>query len=131
MIPRTPNHQFKNIVYENNYVLFSGMSNINAPLSGFGFLSRGINMQEDSAVKNNVFLGGNSYMMGIEIYSEKYLLDYEGNIYAAFGDVPVFFSKNAPICFSPQAEAVMCDILKDETGEYLILQRHQWTDFDW
>lgn len=129
-----PEHQFRNIAYRGNYVLYSGMSpwtdteNVN----GAFMIDGGPNMQDGTVeVRDNVFFASGDCLVYIKTYVPEYLPDFEGNRYAQFGDRPLILSETAPTCCAVNAEEGVRGLLDDRSGEILTLSRSKWQTVDW
>ena len=114
-----PNHQFRNIVFTGNYVLFSGYSDWTD--LGMAFCSQGGPNMQDGTVKvtDNLFFTGEYALLYVETYVPEYLPDFQNNRYVQMGSSPLLLSASTGYYCCPDAQAFVSDFLKDESGEVL------------
>ena len=114
-----PNHQFRNIVFTGNYVLFSGYSDWTD--LGTAFCSQGGPNMQDGTVKvtDNLFFAAEYTLLYVETYVPEYLPDFAGNRYVQMGGSPLLLSANTRYYCCPDAQGFLSDFLKDESGEAL------------
>lgn len=134
-----PDHQFRNVSFQGNYVFYSTMSGwtdngqeIQGAHTGAFSMEGGPNMQDDTVkVQDNVFFAAGESLVYINTYTEEYLPDFEGNRYLQFSDSLFLSSMSAPCYWSGSAQEGVRDLLKDESGEVLALSRNRWGEIDW
>ena len=123
-----PEFMFKNCVYEDNYVLFSGLSDwvsMNAACSGS--IDGGLNLQEGCAIRNNVFFASRDCLFFINQLHPDTLPDFEGNAYIQYLSYPLLWLNEANEKYGMKdAESVIRDTLGDESGTYTILYSMRW-----
>lgn len=127
-----PNHMFRNVVFEDNYILFTGMNGWldNGDAPAFADVG-GPNMQEGCAVRDNVFFMARTPLIQIDTYASEYLLDFEGNRYLQHASVPVVISASGDVTgrFSDREEVL--NILEDSAGSVTQLYSEGWDNLDW
>lgn len=125
-------HMFKNCIYEDNYVLFSGLNDWLATFrvtNAFADVG-GPNLQEGCAVRNNVFFAAKTSLVRIETYVTEYLPDFEGNQYVQYAGNPVVSSESGDHngVFFKQED--VRELLIDTTGTVTTLYS-DWDTLGW
>lgn len=127
-----PNHMFRNVVFEDNYVLFTGLNGWldNGDAPAFADVG-GPNMQEGCAVRDNVFFMARTPLIQIDTYASEYLIDFEGNQYLQHASVPVVTSFSGDVTgrFSDGVEVL--DVLDDSSGSVTLLYADGWDNLGW
>ncbi len=130
-----PNHQFKNIVIRNNYVISGNESSWTdkGNYTALFTIDGGPNMQDGTVkVENNLFFGSqDASLIYINTYAEEYLPDFEGNTYVQYGNKLLLHCVSAPNISHANAEDGLKQILKDDTAEYLWLNPSNWDSTEW
>lgn len=127
-----PNHMFQNVVFEDNYVLFCGMSDWLMDRNSVAIgIDGGPNLQENCAFRNNAFFGAADTLLYINRYVQKNLPDFEGNRYLQLGSGGYLWADWADYYSSLDAETVVRDLLQDETGRFGVLHHDSWNTLDW
>lgn len=129
-----PEHQFRNIAFRGNYVLYSGMSswtdtkNVNASF----LIDGGPNMQDGTVeVTDNVFFAADDCLVFIKTYVPEYLPDFERNHYVQLGSKRLIFIETIPNYWGAYEEEGIRERLADQSGEILILTSPRWKSVDW
>ncbi|MDD3920786.1 MAG: hypothetical protein PHO41_06430, partial [Eubacteriales bacterium] len=125
-----PNHMFKNVVYEDNYILFTGLADWNSRnASCSAGIDGGPNLQEGCAFRNNLFLGSRDAVVYINQLHPDTLPDFEGNEYIQYLSYPLLWLNEAGEKHRMEdAESIIRDILGDESGTYTMLHSMRWDD---
>ncbi|MDD3921333.1 MAG: hypothetical protein PHO41_09210, partial [Eubacteriales bacterium] len=123
-----PNHMFKNVVYEDNYILFTGFadwnSRNNACASG---IDGGPNLQEGCAFRNNLLLGSRDAVVYINQLHPDTLPDFEGNEYIQYLSCSLLWLNEAGEKYRMEdAQSVIRETLGDESGTYTVLHSMRW-----
>ena len=134
-----PDHQFRNISFRDNLVFYSTMSDwvdtgedVDGCFTGAFTIDGGPNMQDGTVeVRDNVFFAARECLVYIRTYVPEYLPDFEGNCYAQFSDGVFLSSVSAPCYWSGNAPEGVRELLKDGSGEVLVLSRNRWETPDW
>ena len=127
-----PDYMFKNCIYEDNYVLFSGLNDWLATFkvtNAFADVG-GPNLQERCAVRDNVFFAASKSLVRIETYATEYLPDFEGNQYVQYAGNPVVSSESGDRngVFFKQED--VRELLFDTTGTVTTLYS-DWDTLGW
>lgn len=122
-----PEHKFVNCLYEDNWVLFTGLEDwMDQSFSPAFAHEGGPNLQEGCAVRNNVFFVARSAIVYIQTYVEAYFPDFEGNTYVQYSDIPLIHSDSANLetdIYDPQTAL---EVLGDESGTVVLLDEDIW-----
>lgn len=129
-----PAHQFRNIAFRGNYVLYTGMSSWTDTenTNGSFLIDGGPNMQDGTVkVTDNVFFATDGCLVFIKTYVPEYLPDFEGNHYVQLGSRPLILSETAPSYWGTNAEEGIHGLLDDQSGEILSLSSPRWSAVEW
>lgn len=128
-----PDHMLKNILFENNYALLSGMNDWASKNTALSIaIEGGPNLQERCAFRNNVLLGSRDCMIFINQFHPDTLPDFEGNQYIQYTGYPVLLLREAGEKYSGKdAEELLRNFPGDESGAYVPLKSMKWNVFDW
>ncbi len=129
-----PNHQFKNCVYEDNYVLYSGLCDwVDTDNYAPAFaMDGGPNMQDGTVVvRNNVFFAARTALIYMKTYASEYMPKFSGNQYIQLGGAPFLWHESSFYYASANAREGILNILGDETGKVTTLSRYHWENKDW
>lgn len=127
-----PNHMFKNLVVEDNLVLFCGMTNWHMDRNSVGVgVDGGPNLQEDCVFRNNAFFGAADTLFYINQYVPENLPAFEGNRYLQLGTGGYLWSGWEDYYSCLKAETVVRNVLQDQTGEFGFLIHSTWSKLDW
>lgn len=134
-----PDHQFRNVSFRDNYVMYSTMSDwvdtgedVHGFTTGSFTIDGGPNMQDGTVeVKNNVFFAARECLVYIRTYVPEYLPDFECNCYAQFSDGVFISSVSAPCYWSANADEGVVETLFDNSAEVLSLSRANWGAVEW
>ncbi|MBO5092936.1 MAG: right-handed parallel beta-helix repeat-containing protein [Lachnospiraceae bacterium] len=118
-----PEHQFKNCIYEDNYIMFTGMEDWLDDGASPAFVHEGgPNMQEGCVVRDNVFFGARTALVYIEEYDPAYFPEFRNNIYIQYEEYPYIFCQNREVSEIFSSKAAL-SFLKDEEGKALSLSK--------
>jgi len=127
-----PDHMFKNCIFEDNYVLFTGrndwLDSGDAP--AFADVG-GPNLQEGCAVHDNVFFVSRTPLVQIDTYVTEYLPDFEGNQYVQYALTPIVWSVSGDCTGTFFGQTDVSEVLSDTTGVVTTLYSSGWNKLDW
>ena len=127
-----PDHMFKNCIFEDNYVLFTGrndwLDSGDAP--AFADVG-GPNLQEGCAVRDNVFFASRTPLVQIDTYVTEYLPDFEGNQYVQYAPTPIVWSVSGDCTGTFFGQTDVSEVLSDTTGVVTTLYSSGWNKLDW
>lgn len=129
-----PDHQFRNVSFRDNWVFYSTMSSwtdngeeVQGFHTGAFSIDGGPNMQDGTVeVRDNVFFAARECLVYIKTYMPEYLPDFEGNCYAQFSHGAFISSMSAPCYWSGNAREGVRDLLRDDSGEILVISQNRW-----
>ena len=127
-----PNHMFKNCIFEDNYVLFTGLNDWldSGDAPAFADVG-GPNLQEGCAVINNVFFASRTPLVQIDTYVTEYLPDFEGNQYVQYAPAPIVWSVSGDYTGTFSSQDDVCGVLSDATGAVTMLYSSDWDKLSW
>ena len=130
---RNPEMMFKNLIYEDNMVLFTGLNDWLSKNTSCAFaVDGGPNLQEGAVVRNNVFFASRDCLFYLNQYHEDTIADYEGNQYIQFSGYPhLLLNEEQRRYYADEAEYAIRELLGDETGTITTLNSMKWDDLDW
>ena len=124
-----PERKFVDCIYEDNWVLFTGLEDwMDQSYSPAFSHEGGPNLQEGCAIRNNVFFVARSAIVYIQEYVEEYFPDFEGNTYVQYADIPLIHSDSENLdmdYYDPQAAM---EVLGDESGTVILLNEDIWSN---
>lgn len=124
-----PERKFVDCIYEDNWVLFTGLEDwMDQSFSPAFSHEGGPNLQEGCAVRDNVFFVARSAIVYIQEYVEEYFPDFEGNTYVQYADIPLIHSDSENLdmdIYEPQAAM---EALGDESGTVILLGEDIWNN---
>lgn len=124
-----PERKFVDCIYEDNWVLFTGLEDwMDQSYSPAFSHEGGPNLQEGCAIRNNVFFVARSAIVYIQEYMEEYFPDFEGNTYVQYADIPLIHSDSENLdmdYYDPQAAM---EVLGDESGTVILLNEDIWSN---
>lgn len=134
-----PDHQFRNVSFRDNWVFYSTMSSwtdngeeVQGFHTGAFSIDGGPNMQDGTVeVRDNVFFAARECLVYIKTYMPEYLPDFEGNCYAQFSHGAFISSMSAPCYWSGNAREGVRDLLRDDSGEILVISQNRWGEVEW
>ncbi|MBM6830050.1 hypothetical protein H9X85_09545 [Anaerotignum lactatifermentans] len=126
-------HMFQNCTFEDNMVLFSGLSKENSFNEACAFaVDGGNNPQKDCAVRNNVFFCSRDALLLWTLCDTQMLPEFSGNQYIQYNSYPyLYVIEPYQKCWADQAEYVVREFLGDETGSYTTLYSFRWDTLNW
>ena len=126
-------HMFQNCTFEDNMVLFSGLSKENSFNEACAFsVDGGNNPQEGCAVRNNVFFCSRDALLLWTLCDAQMLPEFSGNQYIQYNSYPyLHVIEPYQKCWADQAEYVVREFLGDETGSYTTLYSFSWDTLNW
>lgn len=126
-------HMFQNCTFEDNMVLFSGLSKENSFNEACAFaVDGGNNPQEGCAVRNNVFFCSRDALLFWTLCDAQMLPEFSGNQYIQYNSYPyLYVIEPYQKCWADQAEYVVREFLGDETGSYTTLYSFGWDTLNW
>lgn len=123
-----PSHMFKNVVYEDNCLLFTGLhdwSSYNASCA-LG-IDGGPNLQEGCAFRGNVFFGSRDTLVYINQLHPDTLPEFAGNTYIQFSGYPSLWLNEAETKYpASQGDTAVRDVLGDGDGKAVTLCSMRW-----
>ena len=130
---RNPEMMFKNLIYEDNMVLFTGLNDWLSKNTSCAFaVDGGPNLQEGAVVRNNVFFASRDCLFYLNQYHEDTIADYEGNQYIQFSGYPhLLLNEEQRRYFADEAEYAIRELMGDETGTITTLNSTKWDKLDW
>jgi len=130
---RNPEMMFKNLVYEDNMVLFTGLNDWLSKNTSCAFaVDGGPNLQEGAVVRNNVFFASRDCLFYLNQYHDDTIADYEGNQYIQFSGYPyLLLNEEQRRYFADEAEYAIRELMGDETGTITTLNSTKWNKLDW
>lgn len=130
---RNPEHMFKNFIYEDNMILFTGLNDwLSKHISCAFGVDGGPNLQEGIIVRNNVFFASRDCLFFINQYHADTIADYEGNQYIQYRGYPyLLLMEEQRRFYADEAEYVVKELLGDETGTITTLNSMKWDKFGW
>ena len=130
---RNPDMMFKNMVYEDNIVLFTGLNGWLSKITSCAFsVDGGANLQEGAVVRNNVFFASRDCLLYLNQYHKDTLADYEGNKYIQYKGYPyLLLNEEQRRYFADEAEYAVKELLRDKTGTITTLNSMKWDNLDW
>lgn len=134
-----PDHQFRNVSFRDNWVFYSTMSSwtdngeeVQGFHTGAFSIDGGPNMQDGTVeVRDNVFFAARECLVYIKTYMPEYLPDFEGNCYAQFSHGAFISSMSAPCYWSGNSREGVRDLLRDDSGEILVISQNRWGEVEW
>lgn len=117
-----PERQFIDCIYEDNYIVFTGLESwMDQSFSPAFAHEGGPNLQQGCEIRDNVFFVARSALIYIDQYVEEYFPDFEGNTYVQYQDIPLIHSDSLEEMdiFDPQ---MAMDVLGDQTGTVILLE---------
>lgn len=124
-----PEHKFVDCIYEDNWVLFTGLEDwMDQSFSPAFAHEGGPNLQEGCAVRNNVFFVARSSIVYIQEYVEEYFPDFEGNTYVQYADIPLIHSDSVNLEMDIYDPQTAMEVLRDETGTVILLREDIWNN---
>lgn len=124
-----PERKFVDCIYEDNWVLFTGLEDwMDQSFSPAFSHEGGPNLQEGCAIRNNVFFVARSTIVYIQKYVEEYFPDFEGNTYVQYADIPLIHCDSENLetdIYDPQAAM---EVLGDESGTVILLNEDIWSN---
>ena len=134
-----PDHQFRNVSFRDNWVFYSTMSSwtdngeeVQGFHTGAFSIDGGPNMQDGTVeVRDNVFFAARECLVYIKTYMPEYLPDFEGNCYAQFSHGAFISSMSAPCYWGGNAREGVRDLLRDDSGEILVISQNRWGEVEW
>ena len=126
-------HMFRNCTFEDNMVLFSGLSRENSFNGACAFaVDGGSNPQEGCAVRDNVFFCSRDALLFWTLCDAEMLPEFSGNQYIQYNSYPyLHVTEPYQKCWADQAEYVVREFLGDETGSYTTLYSFSWDTLNW
>ena len=126
-------HMFRNCTFEDNMVLFSGLSGENSFNESCAFaVDGGSNPQEDCAVRDNVCFCSRDCLFLWTLCDPEMLPEFSGNRYVQYNSYPyLYVIEPYQKCWADQVEYVVREFLGDETGSYTTLYSFGWDTLDW
>ena len=127
-----PDHMFKNCIFEDNYVLFTGLNDWldSGDAPAFADVG-GPNLQEGCAVHDNVFFVSRTPLVQIDTYVTEYLPDFEGNQYVQYATTPIVWSVSGDCTGTFFGQTDVSEVLSDTTGVVTTLYASGWNKLDW
>jgi len=127
-----PDHMFKNCIFEDNYVLFTGLNDWldSGDAPAFADVG-GPNLQEGCVVRDNVFFASRTPLVQIDTYVTEYLPDFEGNQYVQYALTPIVWSVSGDCTGTFFGQTDVSEVLSDTTGVVTTLYSSGWNKLDW
>lgn len=128
-----PNRMFKNFLYEDNMVLFSGLNNWIARNASAAFaIDGGPNLQEGCVFRDNLFFCSRDCLLYLNEYHPETLPEFSGNQYLQYVSYPwLWINAEQERYWAEDAEPVIQKIFGDDTGTYTRLYSYGWDKLDW
>lgn len=122
-----PERKFVDCLYEDNWVLFTGLEDwMDQSFSPAFTHEGGPNLQEGCAIRNNVFFVARSTIVYIQTYVAEYFPDFEGNTYVQYTDIPLIHSDSANLDMDIYDPQTALEVLGDESGTVVLLDEDIW-----
>lgn len=128
-----PDHMYKNFLYEDNLVLFSGLNNWSSRNAACAFnIDGGPNLQENCVFRNNLFFCSRDTLLYLNEYHPETFPEFSGNQYLQYDGYPwLWVNTEQERYWADEAEAAVRTVFGDETGTYTRLRSLRWGRLDW
>ena len=127
-----PERMYKNFLYEDNMVLFSGLNNwISRNVSAAFAIDGGPNLQEGCVFRDNLFFCSRDCLLYLNEYHPETFPEFSGNQYLQYASYPwLWINAEQERYWVQDAERVIREIFGDDTGTYTQLYSYRWDMLD-